>query len=58
MNIEITRSFSQKKNLGNYETLDSFSPPRLNVGRREVLDESTKRINKTLGWVKAIRTKD
>ena len=55
MNIEITRSFSQKKNLGNYETLDSFCSAKIECDINEVeekskmLDEIVQReVNKTL----------
>ena len=55
MNIEITRSFSQKKNLGNYETLDSFCSAKIECDISEVeekskmLDEIVQReVNKTL----------
>ena len=61
MNIEITRSFSQKKNLGNYETLDSFCSAKIECDINEVeekskmLDEIVQReVNKTLaGLIKA-----
>lgn len=55
MNIEITRSFSQKKNLGNYETLDSFCSAKIECDIKDVeenskmLDEIVQReVNKTL----------
>lgn len=55
MNIEITRSFSQKKNLGNYQTLDSFCSAKIECPIEEVeekskmLDEIVQReVNKTL----------
>lgn len=55
MNIEITRAFSQKKNLGNYETLDSFASAKIECDINEVeekskmLDEIVQReVNKTL----------
>ena len=61
MNIEITRAFSQKKNLGNYETQDSFCSAKIECDISEVeekskmLDEIVQReVNKTLaGLVKA-----
>ena len=55
MNIEITRSFSQKKNLGNYETMDSSCSAKIECDIIEVeekskmLDEIVQReVNKTL----------
>lgn len=55
MNIEITRAFSQKKNLGNYETLDSFCSAKIECDIKDVeenskmLDEIVQReVNKTL----------
>jgi len=55
MNIEITRAFSQKKNLGNYETQDSFCSAKIECPIEEVeekskmLDEIVQReVNKTL----------
>ena len=61
MNIEITRSFSRKKNLGNYETLDSFCSAKIECDisqveeKSKMLDEIVQReVNKTLdGLVKA-----
>jgi hypothetical protein len=55
MNIEITRAFSQKRNLGNYETMDSFCSAKIECDINEVeekskmLDEIVQReVNKTL----------
>jgi hypothetical protein len=55
MNIEITRAFSQKRNLGNYETQDSFCSAKIECPIEEVeekskmLDEIVQReVNKTL----------
>ena len=55
MNIEITRAFSQKRNLGNYETMDSFCSAKIECPIEEVeekskmLDEIVQReVNKTL----------
>jgi hypothetical protein len=55
MNIEITRAFSQKKNLGNYEMQDSFCSAKIECPIEEVeekskmLDEIVQReVNKSL----------
>ena len=55
MNIEITRAFSQKKNLGNYETQDSFCSAKIECDisqveeKSKMLDEIVQReVNKSL----------
>lgn len=55
MNIEITRAFSQKKNLGNYETMDSFCSAKIECDisqveeKSKMLDEIVQReVNKSL----------
>jgi len=55
MNIEITRAFSQKKNLGNYETQDSFCSVKIECDisqveeKSKMLDEIVQReVNKSL----------
>jgi len=62
MNIEITRSFSQKKNLGNYETQDSFCSAKIECDISEVeekskmLDEIVQReVNKTLDGLSKVK---
>ena len=62
MNIEITRSFSQKKNLGNYETLDSFCSAKIECDIKDVeekskmLDEIVQReVNKTLAGLSKVK---
>jgi hypothetical protein len=55
MNIEITRAFSQKKNLGNYEMQDSFCSAKIECDisqveeKSKMLDEIVQReVNKSL----------
>ena len=39
-NIEITRSYSQKKNLGNYETKDYFCSAKVECNINDVVEKS------------------
>lgn len=62
MNIEITRAFSQKKNLGNYQTQDSFCSAKIECDISEVeekskmLDEIVQReVNKTLAGLNKVK---
>lgn len=62
MNIEITRAFSQKKNLGNYEMQDSFCSAKIECDISEVeekskmLDEIVQReVNKTLAGLNKVK---
>ena len=62
MNIEITRSFSQKKNLGNYETLDSFCSAKIECDIKDVEENSKmldkivqSEVNKTLAGLSKVK---